>query len=229
MNMDNDRFKEKSWAQEQEEARRVMAEQEAAIAASREEAAEKKSASEEPDGFAQDTLDRERGVRMSQMIAAERAQAVMTEEESQAEGAAEIAKLDRQIRSAKKESANGWQASYLMLTVGAGVCDLLQLVGDATVILSIVSSAIGVVFSGTRYLVLRTEMGRMGNAKMGKDMVTRTLISGAVSLIPIVNFVPEQTTAMIIEWQKRRETADAAFFRLDALKRQRAKLMKQLS
>lgn len=228
--MAEDQFKEKTWSEEQEEARRIMAEQEAEMAEMKEQTAQHEAEEAQPsENLSAEALDRERGARFSQAIAMARMRAVDATEGGGSASSPELDKLDEQIAAASKEAEGSWKMAYLMLIVGAGTCDLLQLVGDVTLLLSLLSSAFGIVFSGARYLILRTDAQRIGNKSFAKDMITRTLVSGGISLIPIVNFLPEQTTAMLIEWQKRRQVMTEAFVRLDNLKTQRAELAKQLS
>lgn len=224
-----DQFKEKTWAEEQEEARRIISEQEKAIAASKKQNAPEEAGEENYGQIPADALDRERGARFGKIIAMERARAAQAAAGGAPSSAPELAKIDEQILAAEKIANSSWQPSYLMLTVGAGICDLLQLAGDATIFLSIISSITGLVFSVTRYIVLRTQTREIGNSTLEKQMLARTLVSGAISIIPLVDFLPEQTAAMFIEWNKRREIADEASEKLSKLKKLRAEAIQKIS
>lgn len=221
-----DQFREKTWEEQQEEARRIMAEQQEAIAASKTGPTASEAEEEQLPEMTAQALDRERGARWSRALSAARTAGRAAT--GGADASPQLAELDAKIAGLENKAAGGWQGRYLMLTVGAAVCDLLQLVSDATVLLALLGSAFGAVFSASRYIVLRMESRRIGDSKLLKEMTTRTLISGAISLIPIVDMLPEQTGGMLLEWRKRREIADAASSDLAALRKKRDDLVARL-
>lgn len=224
--MADDQFREKTWEEQQAEARRIMAEQEEALAAAKAGEAESKAAAAEevpPDAAEED---RRMSQRFSQQMAMARAQANMRAvNDDGAEIPPEVAKIDKEISMLRPREQKMWIPLYLMLTVAAAVCDLLQLLADLSLLLSLLASALGVVYSGARYICLHTDLKRTNNAALEKDMVSRTLISGAISLIPIVDFLPEQTAGMIIETAKRYESMRLAEKEIIGLQRRKQKLI----
>jgi len=202
------------WAQEQAEARRVLEEQKQEIEQAKQEEAERKRAAAEAQAEAEAAqaaggIDELRSRRLKAAVAQERVSREIRPPRRKA-GNANTAALDKEIAKLKAKASGSWQRPYFLLMVGAVIIDLLQLLADGTLILAFIAVIIGVIFSAARYLVLYFECKRLDDNQYRKEMVARTFISGAITIIPWIDFLPEQTVAMVYEMQKRKLMMDEA-------------------
>lgn len=208
--MADNQFEEKSWEQKNKEATEIMAQQEAELEVSRQTEAEKRAATAAEQS--PEEVEGSRAQRFSQTRAAEQARlANQTEQAPETpEVGPALAAIDTQIAGLAQKKSPSWMRTYLFLLVAAIVVDVLQFAADATFLLAWAASGIGLIFSFVRYFALRAENRNINDNRLNKDMVTRTLISGAISMIPLVDILPEQTAAMIKEWNVRKLVAQEA-------------------
>jgi hypothetical protein len=207
--MADNQFEEKSWEQKNKEATEIMAQQEAELDVSRQAEAQQKAEATEQ---SPEEVEGARAQRFSQTRAAEQARLANapTPQPDEANAGPALAKIDAQIASLAQKKSSSWMRTYLFLLVGAAVVDILQFAANMTFLLAWAASGIGLIFSFVRYFALRAENRSVNDNRLSKGMVTRTLISGAVSMVPIVDLLPEQTMAMIKEWNVRKLVAQEA-------------------
>jgi hypothetical protein len=140
--------------------------------------------------------------------------------------ASPTAEIDQKIAKLQKQTSTDYVMPYLFLTTGAATIDILQAVCDFSVVLSFLSSFLGMIFSVTRHYTLKYANPN-ADKKERANMFRRTLISGAISMIPFIDILPEQTMFMIREWTVRRESIQEASHELTKLKIQRQKMIAQ--
>lgn len=224
------------WVTQQAEARRILEEQrQEAEQAKQEEAAEREAAAlAQAEAMEARAAEQQLSQRFGKVISLERARAARAKRAPGGRAAApdnaiakQIAKLDKEIEGLQKKTTSLWKAPYLFLLVGAAVVDLLQLISDVTLILAIIAVIIGILYSGARYLVIHLECKRIDDNQYRKDMTVRTLVTGAVTMIPWVDMLPEQTMGIIIEWQKRNEVSAKAEEEIKTKRAERDKLTAQ--
>jgi hypothetical protein len=220
------------WEREQIEARQTLAEQQEEIEQQKKEEAEKKqaAAAAQAETLVSQQSDEQRSQRFGQVISRERARAARARNNGGKPGATTapgMEALDKEIAKLETKASSAWKWPYLLLLVGAAIIDLLQIFANVTLMLAAVAVVIGLVFSVARFIVLHYEAKRIDDNQMRKDMIGRTLISGAITIFPWVDLLPEQTVAMVIEWQMRSKLADRAESELKTKRAERDALLAQ--
>jgi hypothetical protein len=223
---------QKQFSEEQAHGRDVLSEQQAAIEADKDAAARQKEEREaaELEGPPEDQ-EAEWAARLALAKGASRTGARENSEEPEDDQRAGIIKqldvIDKKIAELNKKTSNDYIMPYLMLTTGAATVDVLQAVADASLILALLASGAGVTFSIFRHYGLK-----YANQGASKDelaqMFRRTLIYGAVSMVPYVDILPELTACMLREWTIKKESIAAANGDIAKLRAERKKLAASL-
>lgn len=221
-------FEQPSWEEQQRRAREVLAEQEKDIAEGKARDEAKKTAISEEQAAAE----------YQEQVLMERQQALAAKTELPGGGAgpdtedptpvlAQLADLDVKLAELGKRDSNAFYTTYLFLTVGAVTVDTLQAAADFSAILAFLASGMGLGFSVIRHYALK-----MANPHATPDQqnqaLQRTLISGAISIIPFVDILPEQTMFMIREFTVKRTELAAVREDIHKLTEQRKKLARTL-
>ena len=114
-----------------------------------------------------------------------------------------------------------------MDTTTAAIVDLLQAVADVSVVLALLASAGGIGFSVVRHYGLKYANPAASNEEHAA-MLKRTLIYGAVSMLPYVDILPELTVGMLREWTVKKESIAGTNEEIRKLKEKRKKLAASL-
>jgi hypothetical protein len=231
--LENNQWEEKEWQAKMDYAKAVLAKQQAEAEQAKLTATQQAEAAEEAeeDEGSQEDQEAEWAARLALAKGASRTGAnedgASPENDRGAQAIKELDALDKQIAALDKKTDSDYITGYLFLTTGAAVVDLLQAISDAAVILAILSSISGVTYSVVRHYGLKYSNSN-ATPEEHKQMLNRTLISGAITMIPYVNLLPEQTAFMLREWTIKRESISAAKDELVKLKTKRKKLAASL-
>jgi hypothetical protein len=223
-------FEQPSWEEEQRRSRETLAQQEKEIAENKaREAAKKEARSEE-----------EKAAEYQEQVLIERQQAISAAEGGPGDAdqdaapddaslpiLAQIADLDGKIADLEKKSSNAFYQIYLFLTVGAVTVDVLQAAADFSTILSILASGLGLGFSVVRHYGLKLANPHHTPAQRSQTL-QRTLTSGAISMIPFVDMLPEQTMFMVREFTVKKGELAELREEIRKLGEQRKKLVRTL-
>jgi hypothetical protein len=223
--LQNEQWKEKKWSEEQAFAKETLARQraeaeQAKVAAAQKAETEREAAEEEGGPEEQEA---EWSARLALAKGASRTGGNEPESDQAAQTIKQLDALDKKIIELNKKMGTDYVMPYLLLTTTAAVVDVLQAVADVSLILALLASAGGVTFSVVRHYGLKYANPHASNDEH-KQMLQRTLISGAISVIPYVDILPEQTAFMLREWTIKKEAIAAASGELAKLKTQRKKL-----
>lgn len=218
-------FEQPSWQEQQSQGREILARQTAEIEeakiADEQKRADELRAQQEAAAAVNLQQERERERLTASMVYEQQAGGPGA---SQGSTASPTAEIDAKIAKLHKAASNDYAIPYIFLTTGAATVDILQAVCDFSVVLSLLASGLGVGFSVIRHYTLR--YANPGASKKEHDaMLNRTIISGAISMIPFVDILPEQTAVMIREWTVKRLAIIEANKELTKLKAQRQKMM----
>jgi hypothetical protein len=136
----------------------------------------------------------------------------------------QLAAVDKEIKKLAKKSSNSWQKAYLFLIIGAVITDFLQVISTIIAIVIYLSTIAGIIFSVIKFIVLRLSIKEMDDYAQEKAMAVRTVVTGAISAIPVINLLPEQTMIILREWTVRKTIMNEADSQLRKLYAKRKKL-----
>lgn len=231
--LENKQWEEKEWQAKMDYAKTILARQQAEAERAKLAATQQAEAAEEADEDegSQEDQEAEWSARLALAKGASRTGAdedgAMPENDRSAGIIKELDALDKQIVVLDKKTDNDYITGYMFLTAGAAIVDLLQAISNAAVILAIISSISGITYSVVRHYGLKYS-NSSATPEEHKQMFNRTLISGAVSMIPYINIIPEQTAFMLREWTIKRESISAMKDEINKLKVKRKKLAASL-
>jgi hypothetical protein len=230
--LENNQWEEKEWQAKMDYAKEVLARQQAEADQTRATAARQKEEREdaEPEGPPEDQ-EAEWAARLALAKGVSRTGARKNAEAPEDDQPAGIIKqldvLDKKIADLNKKTSGDYIMPYLILTTGAATVDVLQAVADASLILALLASGAGVTFSIFRHYGLKYANQGASSAEHAQ-MFRRTLIYGAVSMIPFVDILPELTAGMLREWTIKKESITAANNDIAKLRAERKKLAASL-
>jgi hypothetical protein len=139
----------------------------------------------------------------------------------------ELDLIDRQIAALNQKTGSDYVQIYLFLTVSAVVVDILQTAANITFFLSLAASGIGIFYGVIRHYGLKYA-NRGASASEHSQILRRTFISSAVSVVPYVNLLPESTAFMIREWTIKKASIAGTSEEIRKLRENRKKLASSL-